>query len=218
MFKVVRLRHSYCSDRDWWVRDLFGGFYWMTRVCIFPRWEHGPTGLLSLCPPGAVYLDDCPVQPYIPIYLIVSGVFGLMLAVLSCLPCSQKPEDGTSNPLSTACVTWNSLTTSFLFCWFIAGELEVAVGRGMSRHVGYLTSFNRGAPVGETTHCSNMNDPLDVHLEFKLAPHTFVQLQSCTPLFEIFCFDFLITEMTWMNKWRVELHWLFWGITKQYRV
>ncbi|XP_034425127.1 uncharacterized protein LOC117752076 isoform X2 [Hippoglossus hippoglossus] len=100
---------------------------------------------------GAVYLDDCPVQHYIPIYLIVSGVFGLMLALLSCLPFSQKPEDGTTNPLSTACITWNSLTSCFLFCWFIAGELQVAVGgRRMSRHTGKHN--RRGAGVGVILH------------------------------------------------------------------
>ncbi|CAK6952911.1 transmembrane protein 272-like [Scomber scombrus] len=74
---------------------------------------------------GAVYLDDCPRQPYIPIYLIVVGVFGIILAVLSCLPCAQEPEDGTSNPLSRLCTIWNSLTTFFLFCWFIAGNVWI---------------------------------------------------------------------------------------------
>lgn len=75
-----------------------------------------------MVPTGAVYLNECPRQPYIPIYLIVVGVFGLVLAVLSCLPCAQEPEDGTTNPLSQVCMAWNSLTSFFLFCWFIAGE------------------------------------------------------------------------------------------------
>ncbi|XP_040887365.1 transmembrane protein 272-like isoform X2 [Toxotes jaculatrix] len=74
---------------------------------------------------GSVYLQECPRQHYIPIYLIVVGVFGLVLAVLSCLPCAQEPEDGTSNPLSRVCATWNSLTSFFLFCWFIAGNVWV---------------------------------------------------------------------------------------------
>ncbi|XP_069375308.1 transmembrane protein 272 [Paralichthys olivaceus] len=74
---------------------------------------------------GSVYLDDCPVQPYIPIYLIVSGVFGLMLALLSCLPCTQQPTDGSTNPLSRLCVLWNSMTSCFLFCWFIAGNVWI---------------------------------------------------------------------------------------------
>uniref|UniRef100_A0A8C4GWA0 Si:dkey-19b23.12 n=1 Tax=Dicentrarchus labrax TaxID=13489 RepID=A0A8C4GWA0_DICLA len=74
---------------------------------------------------GAVHLDDCPRQHYIPIYLIVAGVFGLVLALLACLPCAQQPKDGTTNPLSRVCATWNSLTSCFLFCWFIAGNVWI---------------------------------------------------------------------------------------------
>ncbi|TKS92887.1 hypothetical protein D9C73_027126 [Collichthys lucidus] len=74
---------------------------------------------------GAIYLDDCPRQSYIPIYLIVMGVFSLVLALLSCLPCAQEPKDGSTNPLSRICATWNSLITCFLFCWFIAGNVWI---------------------------------------------------------------------------------------------
>ncbi|KAM4536670.1 transmembrane protein 272 [Odontesthes bonariensis] len=74
---------------------------------------------------GAVHLNDCPRQPYIPIYLIVAGVFGLALAVLSCLPCAQELDDGTTNPLSRPCAAWNSLTSFFLFCWFITGNVWI---------------------------------------------------------------------------------------------
>ncbi|KAM9335187.1 transmembrane protein 272-like [Symphorus nematophorus] len=74
---------------------------------------------------GAVHLHHCPRQRYIPIYLIVVGVFGLVLALLSCLPCAKKPQDGESNPLSHVCATWNSLTSLFLFCWFIAGNVWI---------------------------------------------------------------------------------------------
>ncbi|XP_068444143.1 transmembrane protein 272 [Clinocottus analis] len=74
---------------------------------------------------GAVHLDDCPRQRYIPIYLIVAGVFGLTLSALACLPCAETPEDGASTPLSRVCATWNSLTSCFLFCWFIAGNVWI---------------------------------------------------------------------------------------------
>lgn len=74
---------------------------------------------------GAVYLDDCPRERYIPIYLIVAGVFGLVLSVLSCLPCARTPEDGTVNPLTRICTAWNSLTSFFFFCWFIAGNVWI---------------------------------------------------------------------------------------------
>ncbi|TKS92888.1 hypothetical protein D9C73_027125 [Collichthys lucidus] len=66
---------------------------------------------------GAIYLDDCPRQSYIPIYLIVMGVFSLVLVLLSCLLSTLKPEDRST--------TWNSLITCFLFCWFIAGNVWI---------------------------------------------------------------------------------------------
>lgn len=74
---------------------------------------------------GAIHLHDCPRQHYIPIYLIVVGVFGLVLGMLSCLPCTKEAKDGTSNLLSQVCAAWNSLTGFFLFCWFIAGNVWI---------------------------------------------------------------------------------------------
>ncbi|KAK5848332.1 hypothetical protein PBY51_005957 [Eleginops maclovinus] len=85
-------------------------------VCIIP---------IAQIAIGAIHLHDCPREHYIPIYLIVGGVFGLVLSLLSCLPCTKTPEDGTSNALSRICVTWNSLTSLFLFCWFIAGNVWI---------------------------------------------------------------------------------------------
>ncbi len=46
---------------------------------------------------GAVYLQDCPQQHYIPVYVLVCGVFGVFLALLSCLPCRQGDGGGRSN-------------------------------------------------------------------------------------------------------------------------
>ncbi|KAG9281506.1 transmembrane protein 272-like [Astyanax mexicanus] len=74
---------------------------------------------------GGLYLHDCPAQPYISIYLLVSGGFAVVLGVLSCLPCTQEQEDGTQTPFSSLCTAWNSLVTLFLFCWFIAGNVWI---------------------------------------------------------------------------------------------
>ncbi|XP_031697154.1 transmembrane protein 272-like [Anarrhichthys ocellatus] len=105
---------------------------------------------------GAIHLDDCPRQHYIPIYLIVVGVFGLVLAALSCQPSASTPEDGTPNPLSRFCMTWNSLTSLFLFCWFIAGEFKQRrADEGAHR---------REARPKTSASCSNACWPLDVHL------------------------------------------------------
>ncbi|KAI5615814.1 hypothetical protein C0J50_0495, partial [Silurus asotus] len=73
---------------------------------------------------GVLYLKECPRQPLVPVYLLVSGVFALVLVVLSCLPCAQEEEQG-GGAINTLCTTWNSIVTIFLFCWFIAGNVWV---------------------------------------------------------------------------------------------
>lgn len=78
--------------------------------------------IVIFCPTGVVHLHDCPREHYIPIYLIVLGVFGLLLVLLSFLPCARQAKDEPTNPLSRVCTVWNTLTTFFLFCWFIAGQ------------------------------------------------------------------------------------------------
>ncbi|XP_047427203.1 transmembrane protein 272-like [Mugil cephalus] len=85
-------------------------------VCILPSAQ------IAL---GVIHLHDCPRQRLIPIYLIVVGVFSLVLTLLSCLPCAQEKKDGPPNRLSTICTIWNSLTSFFLFCWFIAGNVWI---------------------------------------------------------------------------------------------
>lgn len=110
------------------------------------KWKCGLSDLLlsPMCPTGSVYLHDCPRQRYVPIYLIVVGTFGLVLALLSCLPCAQEPKDGTSNPLSQVCTVWNSLTSFFLFCWFIAGEFERRSGGEWVGKQGDSVVFDQG--------------------------------------------------------------------------
>uniref|UniRef100_A0A3Q4N4F8 Si:dkey-19b23.12 n=1 Tax=Neolamprologus brichardi TaxID=32507 RepID=A0A3Q4N4F8_NEOBR len=72
-----------------------------------------------------IYLHECPRQHYIPIYLIVLGVFSVFSVLLSCLPCSNEPEEGTANPLNTIYKAWTSLTILFFICWVIAGDVWI---------------------------------------------------------------------------------------------
>ncbi|KAJ0006259.1 hypothetical protein NQD34_013532 [Periophthalmus magnuspinnatus] len=65
------------------------------------------------------------MEHYIPIYLVVTGTFALMLALLSCLPCAEAPKDGPTNPVQRLCTVWNSLASIFLSCWFIAGNVWI---------------------------------------------------------------------------------------------
>ncbi|XP_040925828.1 transmembrane protein 272-like [Betta splendens] len=77
---------------------------------------------------GSLYLNECPRQHYIPIYLIASGGLTLLNVLLSCIPCTQRDEDDNdagNTPLIILCTTWNSLTSLFLFCWFIAGNVWI---------------------------------------------------------------------------------------------
>lgn len=74
--------------------------------------------LLNPIPSGAKYLKECPQQNYIPLYLLVCGVFTMVLFLFNSLPCEQN-----DNPaLKCLCTIWNSLVTGFTLCWFIAGE------------------------------------------------------------------------------------------------
>ncbi|KAF7706340.1 hypothetical protein HF521_019594 [Silurus meridionalis] len=70
---------------------------------------------------GTIYLKECTQQNYIPVYVLVSGVFSLCLTLLSCLPFSQKDSPG----LNFLCSIWNSLVSGFILCWFIAGSVWI---------------------------------------------------------------------------------------------
>jgi hypothetical protein len=64
---------------------------------------------------GSVYLNDCTVEPHIPIYLIVAGVFTLISGYVSSV-------DKEKYPL----LVWlASLFGLFTFGWFIAGNIWV---------------------------------------------------------------------------------------------
>ncbi|XP_037402415.1 transmembrane protein 272-like [Pygocentrus nattereri] len=68
---------------------------------------------------GAVYLQECPKQHYIPIYLLVCGVFSTILTLLSCLPCNKYQG------MNLCCYVWNGLVSAFMFCWFISGSMWI---------------------------------------------------------------------------------------------
>lgn len=85
------------------------------------------------CPlSGASYLDDCPLEKYIPIYLVVSGSVGLFYNVFGIIKttCCKKnaeegageQEEGAASKLGT-CLS--SLLSCFMSAWFIAGKFKV---------------------------------------------------------------------------------------------
>ncbi|KAM8882175.1 transmembrane protein 272-like [Synchiropus picturatus] len=70
---------------------------------------------------GVMHLDECPAQPYIPIYLIVFGVFSILVSIISVLPWTRQDcEERTA--LGGILLVVRNLFNTFIFAWFIAGS------------------------------------------------------------------------------------------------
>jgi len=82
-----------------------------------------------MCYTGAIYLDQCPVQRFIPIYLVVGGVFGLYENVCGLVQslCQQRDPERYRSALAIFCKINESLVGCFMLAWFIAGESKPIV-------------------------------------------------------------------------------------------
>ncbi|KAF7653811.1 hypothetical protein LDENG_00078190 [Lucifuga dentata] len=69
---------------------------------------------------GAMHLGSCPIQPKIPIYLIVLGVSNILSLSLTYI--QRLNSEGTAQCLVTTSVT---LLYFFTFCWLITGSVWV---------------------------------------------------------------------------------------------
>lgn len=65
---------------------------------------------------GSMHLNQCPAEKYIPIYLVVGGVFGILKNILNIVQHFRKSEDEEFNTYY-----FDKILNAFLFCWFIAG-------------------------------------------------------------------------------------------------
>ena len=77
---------------------------------------------------GAKYRQDCPVEPFIPIYLIVGGSFSMLktVAVLCQRAAREESIDGeTEDEQSMFAKFFDGVLNLFLFIWFIAGNFWV---------------------------------------------------------------------------------------------
>lgn len=78
---------------------------------------------------GALYLDQCDREPYIPIYLVVAGAFGLVKALLQmaqqiCKKCCGDDDDEDNQSTGVKCLRIaDGPLSCFLVCWFIAGAV-----------------------------------------------------------------------------------------------
>ena len=79
------------------------------------------------------YRKECPVEPFIPIYLIVAGSCGLLKAtIMSCQKINEKDVEDTekdfmssNEDLSNTSKFLDGLLNVFMFTWFIAGNIWV---------------------------------------------------------------------------------------------
>ena len=69
---------------------------------------------------GSIYLDDCTKERYIPIYLIVAGVFGV-LKQLGTIGQRVKNHKEKSDEKNTKPNAIDGILNLFMFAWFIAG-------------------------------------------------------------------------------------------------
>lgn len=79
---------------------------------------------------GAYFLRDCPVQPYIPVYLIVFGVFVLLVLIVSLgLLFGTLAKDVFELLLvSMLIISISVILYLFVVCWFITGEYICQIG------------------------------------------------------------------------------------------
>lgn len=77
---------------------------------------------------GAKYLNDCPVERYIPIYLIVAGSFGVArnLFTIGRRFCQKDEEDEEKTKVNPVA----SVVDCFMFAWFIAGNVWIYRTKG----------------------------------------------------------------------------------------
>jgi hypothetical protein len=76
---------------------------------------------------GAIYINDCPINNKIPIWLVVSGAFGLLSAIIrtssNCYTLYKKRNDENYEMHKKSCLT--AAIEFFLFAWFICGNVWV---------------------------------------------------------------------------------------------
>ena len=110
-----------------------------------------------MCVTGAVYLKDCPVERFIPIYLVVAGACALFPNVMGILQSIFMKKDSDQQPstLMKMCSLLESLVSCFMFAWFIAGQLYldvwpvIIVRNCISRTHKILTNSSRNSTVAD---------------------------------------------------------------------
>lgn len=77
---------------------------------------------------GAEFKNDCPVEPFIPIYLIVGGAFAMLKTVtILCQRAvtGERLDDEPEEEQSMVAKLFDGVFNLFLFIWFIAGNFWI---------------------------------------------------------------------------------------------
>lgn len=79
---------------------------------------------VSMIVMGSIYIDECPRQQYIPIYLIVGGCAGVLKTAMSIgQRIRNRMDDRDGNNIHTNPV--DGTLNCFIVCWFIAGNVWI---------------------------------------------------------------------------------------------
>lgn len=74
---------------------------------------------------GAVSMAECPVQPFIPVYLLVFGLTTMVLMLLVALPLVLKLNLAAHLRMAFCCKILFVILALFLVCWFFFGSYAI---------------------------------------------------------------------------------------------
>lgn len=75
---------------------------------------------------GSMYLHDCPQGEYIPVYLLVGGIFGILKQLLHLSARVRQTEEERQEENLRQSPT-QTLLNCFMLGWFIIGELNLTL-------------------------------------------------------------------------------------------
>jgi len=96
-----------------------------TGICVFLM-----LGIVSAIPIamiclGALRMDQCTMEPWIPKFMVVAGAAGLVTVILSMCTYGCASNDSQNNGTVTCLSVLIGLITLFSFAWNIAGSVWV---------------------------------------------------------------------------------------------
>lgn len=91
---------------------------------------------------GSMNIHRCPIEPYIPVWLIITGVFSLFKSATNFYYRAKRHREG--RPPSVSDINPNpfdGLLSCFLIVWFIIGILIFHFFSSFNARINELTKF-----------------------------------------------------------------------------